>query len=113
MLCFGVICLISLLAYLLITNGSYEARGTDVEEVAAKELDKKPITLESIVDSVNISVSSQGFVIALFPIYASMSNTARPRVIYSVTFALLFTISVYSLLSFLSIAYFGINNIQP
>ena len=81
--------------------------------MVAKENDKRTITLESIVDSVNISVASQGFVIALFPIYASMSHTARPKVIFSVTFALLFTISVYTLLSFISIAYFGESNIQP
>ena len=63
--------------------------------------------LEGIVDSVNIAVASQGFVIALFPIYSSMAKAARPRVMTSITAALLFTMSTYTLLSLISIKYFG------
>ena len=64
-------------------------------------------------DSVNIAVASQGFVIALFPIYSSMARDARPRVMTSVTIALMFTMSVYTLLSIVSIAYYGQENIAP
>lgn len=64
-------------------------------------------------DSLNIAVASQGFVIALFPIYSSMSVAARPKVMISVTSALLFTMSTYTYLSVISIAVFGQENIQP
>ena len=62
-------------------------------------------------DSVNIAVASQGFVIALFPIYSSMSVAARPKVMISVTAALIFTMSTYTYLSCISIAVFGQKNI--
>ena len=115
MLFIGVLCLIVLLSSLLLTNGSYKSRvesGVITEATGLSRETKQVGTFESITDSVNIAVSSQGFVIALFPIYSSMSYAARPKVLYSVTFALLFTLSTYSLLSFISIAYFGEANIQ-
>lgn len=62
-------------------------------------------------DSVNIAVASQGFVIAFFPIYSSMSVAARPKVMASVTAALIFTMSTYTYLSCISIAVFGQENI--
>ena len=68
---------------------------------------------ENVVDSVNIAVASQGFVIALFPIYASMATKARPRVMTSVTAALFFTCTMYTYLSCVSIYYFGQENIKP
>ena len=66
-----------------------------------------------LVDSLNIAVASQGFVIALFPIYTSMSRETRPKFMISVTTGLLFTFSCYTYLSFISISYFGEQNISP
>ena len=110
----GVLCLIALLSALLIINGSYESRlesGITVTDVQKET--KEVSAFESVTDSVNIAVSSQGFVIALFPIYSGMAQSARPKILNSVTYALLFTLSTYTLLSFISIAYFGVDNIRP
>ena len=63
-------------------------------------------------DSLNIAVTSQGFLISLFPIYSSMARHARPRFLQSVTFALIFTMSIYTVLSIVSIRYFGEDNIK-
>jgi len=63
-------------------------------------------------DSINIAVASQGFVIALFPIYGDMKREARPKVMISIFGALTFTFSVYTVLSIVSIQYFGIDNIK-
>lgn len=63
-------------------------------------------------DSVNIAVTSQGFVIALFPIYSSMKREDRPRIMTSVSAGLTFTMSTYTYLSLISISYFGMQNIQ-
>lgn len=68
---------------------------------------------EGVMDSINIAVASQGFVIALFPIYSSMARVARPKVMISVSSALLFTMTTYTYLSVVSIAVFGQENIQP
>ena len=70
----GVLCLIALLSALLIINGSYESRlesGITVTDVQKET--KEVSAFESVTDSVNIAVSSQGFVIALFPIYSGMA----------------------------------------
>ena len=109
---FGVICLIVLLTSLLLINGSYAER---IEQSGATipVVIKKPLIMEDIMDSVNISVASQGFVIALFPIYSSMARNARPRVMTSITGALLFTMGTYTFLSMVSISYFGQDNIKP
>ena len=64
-------------------------------------------------DSVNIAVASQGFVIALFPIYSGMARSARPRVMSSVTMGIIFTMMTYTYLAFVSISYFGKDNIKP
>lgn len=58
-------------------------------------------------DSVNIAVTSQGFVIALFPIYSSMQREARPKIMTAVSTGLTFTMSTYTYLSLISINYFG------
>ena len=97
-------------------NGSYEYRIEDglIEQSISAGKEKEEISVfEGVMDSVNIAVASQGFVIALFPIYSSMSNIARPRVMASVTMALIFTMSSYTYLSCISIAVYGQENIQP
>lgn len=125
---FGVICLILLLTVLLASNGTYASRlengditpvvispeqTTSEGEISAAEADTSTNFLMKLMDSVNIAVTSQGFVIALFPIYTSMARDARPRFMFSVSAGLLFTFSCYTYLSFISIAYFGEENIEP
>ena len=58
-------------------------------------------------DSLNIAVTSQGFVIALFPIYSGMKRESRPKIMTSVFSGLTFTMSTYTYLSLISITYFG------
>ena len=107
----------TLLSVLLLKDGSYEYRienGLIEPSVYAGASEKEEISVfEGVMDSVNIAVASQGFVIALFPIYSSMANTARPRVMASVTMALFFTMTTYTYLSCISIAVYGQENIQP
>ena len=72
----GVLCLIALLSSLLIVNGSYESQldaGTGIPSAQIQTETKQVSAFESVTDSVNIAVSSQGFVIALFPIYSGMA----------------------------------------
>jgi len=42
-----------------------------------------------------------------------MASTARPKVMTSVSTALFFTMTIYTYLSFISISYFGQENIKP
>ena len=70
----GVLCLIALLSSLLIVNGSYESQLDAGIATAQIQTETKQVSaFESVTDSVNIAVSSQGFVIALFPIYSGMA----------------------------------------
>lgn len=107
-----MICLILLLTTLLGVNGTYEYRMEngliDTAAAAAASEAIEPVSfLASFVDSLNIAVASQGFVIALFPIYSSMVREKRPRFMISVSTGLMFTFSCYTYLSLISIAYFG------
>ncbi len=119
MLFLGVICLIVLLSGLLFINGSYDYRlehgliDTSTVVKPEEETPKEMGSFESLVDSLNIAVASQGFVIALFPIYSSMARSARPHMMKSASAALIFTMSTYTYLSFVSISYFGQDNIAP
>ena len=112
---FGVICLALLLTVLLAVNGTYEHRlSTGQISTTASSSDaveESASFLSSFVDSLNIAVASQGFVIALFPIYSSMVREKRPRFMISVSTGLLFTFSCYTYLSLISINYFGKDNI--
>ena len=112
---FGVISLVTLLTVVLAQNGSYEYRVKngliDPSSYQVGENHEEIGVFEGVMDSVNIAVASQGFVIALFPIYSSMSVAARPKVMVSVTAALIFTMSTYTYLSCISIAVFGQKNI--
>lgn len=105
-----MICLILLLTTLLGVNGTYEYRLENglIDTAAAAAASEEPVSfLASFVDSLNIAVASQGFVIALFPIYSSMVREKRPRFMISVSTGLMFTFSCYTYLSLISIAYFG------
>ena len=111
----GVVCLTILLSVKLGIEGSYSykvAQGIAAPVTTAVDAttDKRGLA-EKIMDSVNIAVASQGFVIALFPIYGDMTKEARPKMMISIFVALAFTCSVYTYLSFISIAYFGLDNI--
>ena len=113
---FGVLCLIVLLCANLAIKGTYEtqlANGTTSQSAIEVVAASSNSAMEKVMDSVNIAVASQGFVIALFPIYSSMARDARPRVMTSVTGALMFTMCTYTLLSMVSISYYGQDNIQP
>lgn len=70
---FGVLCLIILLTVQLAQNGSYDYRVEngiiDPVVIEQKDSGREVGALETITDSVNIAVASQGFVICLFPIY--------------------------------------------
>ena len=111
----GVISLTILLSVKLGVEGSYNyrvAQGTAAPVVTAVDTTTGERGMaEKIMDSVNIAVASQGFVIALFPIYGDMKKEARPKMMISALIALTFTCSVYTYLSFVSIAYFGLDNI--
>ena len=113
----GVISLIALLTALLCINGSYESRNEVQDPAASTSVSEDKasfiVQLEGIIDSLNIAVASQGFVIALFPIYTAMSRPSRPYIMSSVTVALLFTMSTYTYLSFISITYFDAANVDP
>ena len=107
----------TLLTALFIKHGSYEYQIEEgiiqpEVEIAISE-DQNVSKFEHVIDSVNIAVASQGFVFALFPIYSSMAQSARPKVMTSVTSALFFTCTTYTFLSCISIAYFGQENIKP
>ena len=111
----GVVCLMALLSVKLATEGSYDYR-IEAGLVTPVVTEAAPVSEqgswgERVMDSVNIAVASQGFVIALFPIYADMKKDARPKVMVSVLAALTFTFTVYTVLSFVSISYFGLGNI--
>lgn len=117
MLFLGVLALIILLTVLLCANGNYSTRlanGTVIEHVddSAKKV-KMPGQIEGFLDSLNIAVASQGFVIALFPIYTAMARPSRPYIMQSVTGALFFTMTTYTYLSYISISYFGQDQIAP
>ena len=102
----GVVSLILILTVLLAINGNYEYRA-EQGLVQPTSTEKSPTSFENLVDSINISVASQGFVIALFPIYSSMGRSSKPHVMTSVISALVFTVSIYTYLAFISAAYFG------
>lgn len=63
--------------------------------------------VETIMDSINVAVASQGFVIAIIPIYNEMKKEARPKVGISILSALTFTVTAYTILSCISLSYFG------
>ena len=74
-LVFGVVCLTILLSAKLCLEGSYQYRvehgiTQPLEPVGATEHERS--LGERTLDSINIAVASQGFVIALFPIYGDM-----------------------------------------
>ena len=113
-LVFGVACLTILLTAKLYFEGSYQYRVDNgiIEPVEPIGTTTHKRSLgERTLDSINIAVASQGFVIALFPIYGDMQKAARPRMMVSVLSALTFTCACYTYLSFVSMSYFGKRNI--
>ena len=78
---FGVVFLTTLLSAKLYFEGSYTSR---IQSGIITPIDSEvnstqhgEITTENVLDSLNIAVASQGFVIALFPIYSDMKKDER------------------------------------
>ena len=109
----GVIFLLTLLAVKLKTDGSYQHRvvGPVVEETSVTTADESGITFEKLIDSCNIAIASYGFILGLFPVRNDMKASAKPKLMVSVTMALMFTVSTYFFLSVMAAAYFGAANV--
>ena len=111
----GVISMILIMITLLFKNGSYDYRVqtgviTDATHTPESAIEGISPT-ERVMDSVNIAVASQGFIINFFPIYSAMKKSERPKILYSVLGGLSFTTTTYTILGLLSLSYFGIQNI--
>ena len=78
-----------------------------MSETSEPALDDDISTLERVMDSVNIAVASQGFIINFFPIYSAMKKSERPKIMYSVLGGLCFTMTTYTILGMLALSYFG------
>ena len=110
----GVFSLILIMAGLLIRNGSYsyrDSQGLITSDDIFPDATEDISMLERIMDSINIAVASQGFIINFFPIYSAMKKSERPKIMYSVLGGLSFTFISYTILGLLSLTYFGQSNI--
>ena len=110
----GVFSLIFIMAGLLIKNGSYsyrESEGLITNDDLFPDTTEEISMLERVMDSINIAVASQGFIINFFPIYSAMKKSERPKIMFSVLGGLSFTLLSYTALGLLSLAYFGQANI--
>ena len=108
MLFFGVFSLLTLLCFNLYIFGPHESRGIGIVEPV-----RPAITTENIVDSLNITVASFGFLLVLFPVRNSMKRSVKHQIGFSLLIALISVFSMYLLLSTLSIIYFGREKVQP
>lgn len=70
------------------------------------------VTLETYTDSFNMTVASFGFVLQLYPVYASMQKKERPRFGLAVNLALALCFFVYLALALTSIMFFGADQVQ-
>ena len=62
---------------------------------------------EALIDSVNITLTSYGFVCSLFPIFEEMHDKSYKNGMLSVFLALLFCFSVYALFALLALNIYG------
>lgn len=60
-----------------------------------------------------MTVASFGFVLQLYPVFASMKKNLQPKFSYSVNLALAMCFAVYFSLTLTSVLFFGPDNIQP
>jgi amino acid permease len=67
---------------------------------------------EKFIDAINITITSYGFVINLFPIQSQMKDKRQSSVLLAVLLALVFCVFSYSLLTKLAINIYGEQNIQ-
>jgi amino acid permease len=115
----GVIALLWLLAIKLKSEGSYYTRldATGPSPVLASVNDlnesESQLKFEKVIDSCNIAMASYGFILGLFPVRNDMQSSAKPKLMVSVTMALIFTMSTYVILSVMAASYFGTANVQP
>jgi amino acid permease len=68
--------------------------------------------MEKIIDSVNITLTSYGFIINLFPIAQTLKHKTKANVMKSVFIALCFCFSSYFILTKLAINIYGVHNIK-
>ena len=68
--------------------------------------------MEKIIDSVNITLTSYGFVINLFPIAQQLRDNTKANVMKAVFIALCFCFSSYLILTKLAINIWGAENIE-
>lgn len=72
-----------------------------------KKSNNSGIELESFIDSINITLTSYGFIINLFPVASQMRDQSYGNVMKAVWLALLFCLSAYVILSVLAQNLFG------
>ena len=68
--------------------------------------------MEKIIDSMNITLTSYGFVINLFPIAQTLRQKTKTNIMKAVFLALCFCFSSYMILTKLAINIYGAKNIQ-
>jgi len=101
----GVILLITMLITKVIQQDTSEMEGGRVFP------ENQTVSVEALIDSLNIAVASYGFVINLFPIQSGMAK--KSDITKSVTMSLTFVIFAYTMLGLLSALSFGIVNVKP
>jgi len=69
----------------------------------------KAVTAEAVMDSANITVTSYGFIINFFPIYATLREKTNRNGFISAGMALGFGITAYTLFASLAILSYGYN----
>lgn len=82
-----------------------------------KVIDEHPLKnqnrfLEKVVDSINITLTSYGFIINLFPITSQLKEYNNVNIMKSVFMALVFCFGSYIILSVLAMNLYGENNIH-
>lgn len=96
---------LTLLAILAIKQFEERAPGANTIIV------KKGFELESVIDAINITLTSYGFIINLFPIASQMKEQTYGNVMSAIFIALSFCFSAYLILALLAQNLFG-SNIQ-
>jgi len=106
MLFTGIISLLVLMVVKLQLQGPYVER-------FGPEHTERYISVETKIDTLNICVTSFGFVLTLFPVYSSMRKDQRPKFKGSLYLALGIVFTLYIALTASAISYFGGDHIRP
>mmetsp|Transcript_3880 Transcript_3880/g.2608 ORF Transcript_3880/g.2608 Transcript_3880/m.2608 type:complete len:229 (+) Transcript_3880:624-1310(+) len=94
----GVISLLAVFVFRLIATGPV---------VSTPWESGKVVTAESVMDSANITITSYGFIINFFPIYATLKERTNRNGFISAGMALLFGITAYTIFASLAILSYG------